>query len=87
MAELTKGRVLLSRAMATAGHTVTAAETAVGAGLGVLGKVLRGERGVGTDLAARIETAYPSVPMRAWTEPAEPGEAMAEIPRGRQEAS
>lgn len=86
MAELTKGRVLLSRAMAAAGHTVTAAESAVGAGLGVLGKVLRGHRGVGTDLAARIETAYPSVPMRAWTEPAEKGETMVEIPRGRQEA-
>jgi len=78
-----KGQVLLSRAMAEQGHNVTDAAALVRAGLGVLGRVLTGKRGVGTDLAARIESAYPSVPMRAWAEEAAPGDVVAEVPRGK----
>ena len=78
-----KGQVLLSRAMVARGHNVTDAAALVKAGLGVLGRVLAGKRGVGTDLAARIESAYPEVPMRAWAETAADGETMVDVPRGR----
>ena len=83
MHDLTKGRVLLSRAMSAAGHTVTDAASAIGCDLGALGRVLSGKRGAGMDLAVRIEAAYPTVVVRSWTERADKGEKVAEIPRGR----
>lgn len=69
--------------MAAAGHTVTDAAAHIGCDLGALGRVLSGKRGAGMDLAVRIEAAYPTVVVRSWTERADEGEKVAEIPRGK----
>lgn len=79
-----RGQVVLARAMVGRNHCVADVAAAVKVESSTIARILDGERGVGTDVAARIADEYPEVYMRAWTEPPDAGDDIVpEVPRGK----
>lgn len=64
---LSRGAVLLARAMRIRGHNQTAVGVAVGVGRNVVCRWLSGQRRAALEYAVRIERAY-GVPVSSWSQ-------------------